>query len=151
MKLQKCTVALLLMLTSLFVSGCLAPNAITSTSQPELPTALSRLLGDSQDNPIPMASIIASMNYLDMLAWPDGSSVHWQRVCSIKVPLELQTVNTPTTPWKRIKHFFGVREVEGPILDCYRLSDDHGHTRKLWINPYAGYNLNVPPDGFIFR
>lgn len=95
-----------------------------------------------------MSSVLASMNYLDQLVWEDNTPVQWERIHSVKRPTPLPP---PTTFLEKTKDFFGLRKIPGPILDCYRLSGANHPDQELWINPYAGENYPLPPQGFYFR
>ncbi|MDO5462968.1 MAG: hypothetical protein Q4F99_05755 [bacterium] len=131
--------------------GCqsLSPHPSPATTTNPAPSILpSPALGETIKAPIPMTSILASMNYLDRLVWEDNTPVQWERIHSIK---HAEPLPPPTTLWEKTKDFFGLRKVPGPILDCYRLSGPRHPEKKLWMNPYAKENYPLPPNGLKFR
>lgn len=144
-------VRILFLFSLTFFLGCqtLSPLPSTSTTfDNTINTISSPPLGETIENPIPMTSILASMNYLDRLVWDDNTPVQWERINSIKCA---EPLPPPTTPWEKTKDFLGLRKVPGPILDCYRLSGPKHPEKNLWINPYAKENYTLPPKGLKFR
>lgn len=104
-------------------------------------------LGASLERPIPMSSVLASMNYLDRLAWSDGTPVYWKRIDAVK---RAEPLPPAVTIWEKTQDFLGLRSIPGPIIDCYLLSGKGHPEQRLWINPYASENYTPPPAGFTF-
>lgn len=113
-------------LAGIFFTGCLGLGKGGSLWQSKPP------MGYSGANPLPMASIRASYDFLDRLRTQEGQPVRYRRVGSVLTESARQHAQ---------------QKGEG-ILDVYELSDDAGGSVRLWLNPYAGHTTTTPPDGF---
>lgn len=133
-----------LLLGSLLCAGCasLAPRPLTNHYLPE-----PRPWGYSMAYPLPMASILASLDYLDRLRTPDGHPVPYRRLGAVKRRLTLATEPEPPSGLlDRIRDALGLTPTPGHILDRYELSLPTG-TKTLWLDPYAGRTTSEPPAG----
>ncbi len=88
-----------------------------------------------------MASIPASLDYLDHLRTEQGDPITYRRIDSVKV----YTDNQPQDDWLT---WLGFRHRPGPILDKYEITTPT-QTIILWVNPYAHKMPVAPPDGFM--
>ena len=131
------------------LAGCQALPLSLSSARPEpaeLPDSPPIAWGYSQDYPLPMASILESLNYLDRLQTPDGRPVPYRRLGALKRPSSLPPPE-PTTRLERLRAWLGLAKAPGHILDLYELRVPGG-TVNLWLDPYAGYTTPYPPAGF---
>lgn len=134
----------LLLLGALFCAGCasLAPRPQLSQYLPE-----PRPWGYSMEYPLPMASILASLDYLDRLRTPDGQPVLYRRLGAVKRRLTAATEPPPPPGLLyRLRRTLGFESTPGHILDRYELQLPAG-TKILWLDPYAGHTTTEPPAG----
>ncbi len=98
--------------------------------------------GYSQEHPLPMASIPASLDYLDRLRTVTGEPVDYERVDSVKIYTDGEQSSDGILAW------LGLERRPGPILDKYEVRTP-SETVTLWLNPYAQRMPENPPEGFI--
>lgn len=105
--------------------------------------------GYTREHPLPMPSVLKSVEYLDQLRNPDGSIVQWNRLGAEYIPDTTPLEDCPhQTPWVRFKQWLGFEHQHGTILDRYALTTPRG-VIILWVNPYAKAYPKAPPKGFI--
>lgn len=134
---------LCLALPALLLGGCVAFRA-----RPEATLPQPRPWGYDIAYPLPMASILASFDYLDRLRTCDGARVPYRRLGAVKRASALWA-SAPTPPeglLAKIRAKLGLTATPGHILDRYELRLPTG-TRVLWLDPYAGRTTTEAPEG----
>ncbi len=122
--------------------GCVATSAsVQSPAVTEVVVEEEILWGYSQETPLPMKSIPASLDYLDRLYTLDGVKVEYQRLESVKI-------YTGEASEEGLLGWLGLGQRPGPILDKYEIITPKGSV-FLWINPYARRAPLAPPKGFM--
>ena len=105
--------------------------------------------GYTREHPLPMPSVLTSVEYMDRLRNLDGSTPQWRRVGAEHIPAPIDPEPCGhQTRLDRFRAWLGMERTPGTILDRYELNTPHG-VITLWVNPYAGHYPDEPPQNFI--